>query len=330
MLDPYQPPRCHSIQLRLCAEDSSTFTPSISKIKSFHLSSGNGIRVNTHLARPVLGVIGSDFDNLIAKVIVTASTRESMLHKARRALQDANISGVKSNLNLLRAIVEDSNFQEGQVDTSWLEQNVTRPHEQGQQLTNAVNTAPLTLQSYQQHRVPSNSLMLRKGDTRSLSLTPLNPQTNNQQHQERKHHIHLTRLLRNEFPTSLTAEISHTIILSSSSNPTTAPYQISMQSTTTPSSVLMSSAHRLGDPNSLSHITIPMAGKLVEVLVQEGDMIKEGQVLAFLKQMKMELGIRGPSSGRVKWAMEGEERGGGVLLVELEGENVSYRLTVYI
>lgn len=37
------------------------------QIKSFRVSSGNGIRVDTHLAGPILGVVGSDFDNLIAQ-----------------------------------------------------------------------------------------------------------------------------------------------------------------------------------------------------------------------------------------------------------------------
>lgn len=60
------------------------------------------------------------------------------------------------------------------------------------------------------------------------------------------------------------------------------------------------------------------------MLVSEGDEIAENEVIAFVKQMKMELEARSPRAGRVKWALEvdneeeGEDVAEGVLLVELE------------
>jgi biotin carboxyl carrier protein len=46
---------------------------------------------------------------------------------------------------------------------------------------------------------------------------------------------------------------------------------------------------------------------LVEVLVDEGDVVKEGDVICVVQQMKMELGVRSPRSGRVVWVTEAED-----------------------
>jgi biotin carboxyl carrier protein len=70
---------------------------------------------------------------------------------------------------------------------------------------------------------------------------------------------------------------------------------------------------------------VPFPGKLVEVLVDEGDVIKEGDVLCVVQQMKMELEVRSPRSGKVGWVMEvedGEEVAEGMLvaIIERDGE----------
>jgi biotin carboxyl carrier protein len=65
-----------------------------------------------------------------------------------------------------------------------------------------------------------------------------------------------------------------------------------------------------------------MSGKLIEVLVDEGDEVKENEVIAYVKQMKMELEIRSPKAGQIAWAIEvendeGDDVAEGTLLVEL-------------
>jgi biotin carboxyl carrier protein len=64
---------------------------------------------------------------------------------------------------------------------------------------------------------------------------------------------------------------------------------------------------------------------LVEVLVDEGDVIKEGDVLCVVQQMKMELEVRAHRSGKVSWVLEvedGEDVAEGMLVavIEREGE----------
>lgn len=98
-----------------------------------------------------------------------------------------------------------------------------------------------------------------------------------------------------------------------------------LETTSTSASALVSSSHRRGDPNNPQHIVLPLSGKLVEVLVAEGDWVEESQVLAFVKQMKMELEVRSPRAGTIKWVFEMEDEEEdvveGMLLVELEDES---------
>jgi biotin carboxyl carrier protein len=59
----------------------------------------------------------------------------------------------------------------------------------------------------------------------------------------------------------------------------------------------------------------------VEVLVDEGDVVKEGDVICVVQQMKMELEVRSHRSGRVSWVLEveeGEEVGEGMLAAVVE------------
>jgi pyruvate carboxylase len=74
-------PNAASIQLRICAEDpSSNFALSIGKVTECQFPSGNGVRVDSHLSRG--GVVGTDFDNLMAKIIVTDIRRENKSQSA--------------------------------------------------------------------------------------------------------------------------------------------------------------------------------------------------------------------------------------------------------
>jgi biotin carboxyl carrier protein len=84
-----------------------------------------------------------------------------------------------------------------------------------------------------------------------------------------------------------------------------------------------SSGRRQGDSNNPSHLVCPLAGTLVEVLVEEGDVVQDYDAVAIVRQMKMELEVRAHRSGVVKnlWEMEeGEEVVAGMLVCEILDE----------
>lgn len=67
------------------------------------------------------------------------------------------------------------------------------------------------------------------------------------------------------------------------------------------------SKHRRGDSSNPNHIIIPFPGQLVEIMVDVGDVIAKNDIVAVVKQMKMELEIRASRSGIVSWVYEGDE-----------------------
>lgn len=318
--DPETPPPIQSLQLRVTAEDASNdWSLSVGKIDSFRLPAGNGVRVDTHLIPSHPAVIGTYFDSLIAKIIITAPTWEDVVMKAKRALADTYIQGVKTNLDALRGIVASEDFANQTCDTQWLERQLPSVLESGKKFTTAMSSnGQLTSTTARSGVAAASNVLFRKGDAWSISLTPESASKSSPPANPAPSHLQLTRVLRNEFPASLTAQITYT-------TPTTSPttYLMTLASTTASfGSIASAATHRRGDPSNPHHITIPFAGKLVELLVDEGDEIKKGDVVAVVQQMKMELEIRASRAGRVMWVYEGEEGddvGEGVLVVELEG-----------
>jgi len=312
--DPRIPPTAHSIQLRVTAENvQSDWSLSIGKITSFQFPTGNGVRIDTHLINGHPSVVSADFDSLLAKIIITASSWPDAVRKSKRALNDTQISGVKTNLDILRAIVAHPDFLAGACDTQWLESKQRELLDQGLELLSArrniLNTDTASTSS--SALLNTANTLFRSGDAWSLSLS-------SNKTESASHHLELTRVLRNEFPTSLSAEI----LFSTPSSST--PYTLTMSSTSA-SAAAATSHHRRGNPSDPSHVSVPFPGKLVEVLVDEGDVIKEGDVLCVVQQMKMELEVRSPRSGKVGWVMEvedGEEVAEGMLvaIIERDGE----------
>lgn len=316
--DPKVPPQAHSIQLRVTAENvQSDWSLSIGRITLFRFPTGNGIRVDTNLISGYSSVVSADFDSLIAKLIITASSWDDTVKKARRALDDTQISGVKTNIDILRAIVAHPDFLAGKCDTQWLESKQAELLDLGHKIsssrkntlsTDTASTSSSTL-------LNTANTLFRKGDAWSINLSPTAEKTKSN---PSPHHLELTRVLRNDFPSSFNAEILFTSPTSST------PYTLTLSSTSASASAA-TSHHRRRNPSDPSHISIPFPGKLVEVLVDEGDVIKEGDVVCVVQQMKMELEVRAHRSGRVIWVMEiedGEEVAEGMLaaVVEREGE----------
>lgn len=304
----------------MAAENAShDWTLSVGKISSFRLPSGNGVRVDSHLLPSQATMIGTDFDSLIAKIIITAPSWEDIVSKAKRALADTQIEGVETSLDILRGIVASEAFAKQACDTQWLEANLPPLLQSGKQISAKLTEGPQLPASTASNNTvaAASNVLFRKGDAWSISLTP--ESSSKSEAEPAPSHLQLTRVLRNEFPGSLTASILYTTPASK----TPTPYLLTLASTTASFGSLSSAAtHRRGDPGNQNHIIIPFAGKLMELLVDEGDEIKKGDVVAVVRQMKMELEIRAGKGGRVTWMYEGEEGdevGEGVLVAEIEG-----------
>ena len=113
-------PRGHAIECRINAEiPEKNFMPSPGVVQHIHLPAGNGVRVDTGLYAGYR--IPSEYDSMIAKVIVHAPTREAALQKMRSALDEMVIMGVETNLDFQYQIMRTPAFCEGKADTGFIE-----------------------------------------------------------------------------------------------------------------------------------------------------------------------------------------------------------------
>ena len=113
-------PEMHSIEVRINAEDAfNDFRPSPGAITSFHAPGGHGVRLDTHCYSGY--VIPPFYDSMIAKLIVTARTREEALDKLERALDEFIVEGIKTTIPFHQQLLDNENFRKGVYTTKFME-----------------------------------------------------------------------------------------------------------------------------------------------------------------------------------------------------------------
>ncbi|GAA1849676.1 acetyl/propionyl/methylcrotonyl-CoA carboxylase subunit alpha [Brevibacterium marinum] len=122
----FPPVRGHSIQFRINAEDPSTYFPATGTVKNHRAPAGPGVRLDSGIGEG--SVVGTDFDPMLAKLIITGADRNQALARARRALDEYRIEGVSTLLPLHRVLVAEKAFAEDfEVWTDWLETTFVNP-----------------------------------------------------------------------------------------------------------------------------------------------------------------------------------------------------------
>lgn len=113
-------PKLFSMECRINAEDpANNFRPSPGTIKSMHIPGGHGVRIDSHVYAGY--TIPPNYDSMIAKLIVTAQTREEVLVRMKRALQEFYIEGIKTTIPFHLKLMDDPQFQSGIFTTKFLE-----------------------------------------------------------------------------------------------------------------------------------------------------------------------------------------------------------------
>ncbi len=119
-------PQMHSIECRINAEDPhNNFRPSPGKITTFHAPGGHGVRIDTHVYSGYS--IPPNYDSMIAKLIVTAQTRDEAISKMKRALDEFVIEGVKTTIPFHRQLMDHPDYLSGNYTTKFMESFVMEP-----------------------------------------------------------------------------------------------------------------------------------------------------------------------------------------------------------
>ena len=125
-------PRGHAIECRIYAEDPyRDFVPSTGTLLRWRPPSGPGLRLDNGVVEGQ--EVSIYYDPVLAKLVAWGPTREASLARMEVALSQFLALGVVTNIPLLRAVMQHSQFQRGEYDTGFLEWNpaVTRPAASG-------------------------------------------------------------------------------------------------------------------------------------------------------------------------------------------------------
>ncbi|MFH1528323.1 MAG: acetyl-CoA carboxylase biotin carboxylase subunit [Bacteroidota bacterium] len=107
----------HSFEFRINAEDPDNgFRPSPGKIEYLHVPGGFGVRVDSHIYNDY--VVPPFYDSLIAKLIVWGTDRNHAIARAKRALEEFTIEGIKTTIPFHKQVLENEHFISFDYDTN--------------------------------------------------------------------------------------------------------------------------------------------------------------------------------------------------------------------
>lgn len=112
-------PKLFSMECRINAEDpGNNFRPAPGRITHLHLPGGHGVRIDSHVYAGY--TIPPNYDSMIAKLIITGQSREEVITRMKRALQEFVIEGIKTTIPFHIRLMDDPRFQSGDFTTQFL------------------------------------------------------------------------------------------------------------------------------------------------------------------------------------------------------------------
>ena len=309
----------HAIEARLYAEDpANEFAPSTGKITTLALP--QGVRVDNGVAEG--DEVSPFYDPMITKLIVHAKDRETALARLAEALDQTIVAGVETNRDFLAALARDADFAKMDVHTRWIDTRIkaltTLAKQDQGGLWRAVAAVlfvskgrdDLTTNPWAAHsgftgwRLRSGDDLIDAGQRVTLTSTDFAAEE-----------------LR-VGPVDATGQVT---VFGADETPlrlVCIELDPGLWQVTHDGEVLMMRARINGDAIEIStgnkrrlfnatpplafagaeasaerQVESPLTGLIVDVIVSDGDVIAEGDVIAVLESMKMEISIRAAASG---------------------------------
>lgn len=115
----------HAIECRINAEDPAQgFRPSAGRIESYLFPGGPGVRIDSAIYPGYY--IPPFYDSMLAKLIVHGRSRREAIEKMKMALEEFWIEGVTTNVSFQKAILNNKDFVDGNVNTHFIENHWSR------------------------------------------------------------------------------------------------------------------------------------------------------------------------------------------------------------
>jgi acetyl-CoA carboxylase biotin carboxylase subunit len=116
----------HAVEIRVYAEDSlNGFTPDIGTLNRYRIPTGKSVRVDDAFEEGM--EIPIYYDPMIAKLVVWGKTRMEAIDRAIKAIDDYQISGVKTTLDFGKFVLKHEAFRSGNFDTNFVKEHFSSP-----------------------------------------------------------------------------------------------------------------------------------------------------------------------------------------------------------
>jgi len=111
-----------AIQCRMTTEDPNlNFAPDTGRLELYLIGEGMGIRIDQSGYQGL--VISPYYDSLLAKITAKGRNHQDACVKLHRALSESRVRGVKTNIEFVKKVLENEEFRNGTVNTSFIEKN---------------------------------------------------------------------------------------------------------------------------------------------------------------------------------------------------------------
>ncbi len=284
------PSNGHAIEARVYAEDAyHGFLPQAGTATTVRWPQGPGVRVDQALGDGQQ--VSTAYDPMLGKVIAHGPDRETARRRLISALDETAVLGLTTNTGFLRELVATQQFQDATIDTAWLDHNHL-PDPDPAPARQAAGRA-----WFDRHRTEGGPFA---SDGFRLSAAPAPVVV----------HLDQDVALEASPPAGVIAAVDRRrveVVRHGQRFVFTVPDRSVDQ----------------GPAATGGTIFAPMPGTVLEVRVQVGDRVGEGDVLGVLEAMKMELALRAPHTGTVTavGAAAAEQVSLGATLFEVEPDS---------
>ncbi len=296
----------HAVEARVYAEDPEKgFLPSTGRLWALKLPEGKGVRVDSGVVEG--GTVTPFYDPMIAKVIAHGATRDEALDRLSAALGDTLVAGPKTNVAFLRKLIDHADFRAEKLDTGLIERDleglgaVPQPFDlgvvaaAGERLferemarlagigaaRNAIADDPWSASDGFQLSGPRGGAFAVEADGESVVLS-LSFVAGHAQ-------------ARAEGVAALDAKDARFITAGDALLAVHGGRQVRIRR----KDMLDADLDAAEGASAGGAIKAPMHGKLIALMVGEGDAVEKGQKIAVVEAMKMEHALVAPRAGRV-------------------------------
>ncbi len=291
-------PKCHAIEARIYAEDpSKNFLPAIGQIK--YWSSPDFVRTDTGIQSG--DEISTYYDPMVAKIITQGTSRLEAIRRLDYGLSKVQLLGVRNNIEFLRRVLTHVDHLGGIIHTGFLDEYPELLNDDTDLPPIALIAVAFAQQSRTNHwrNNPNQAVehqFLYQDETLTVSIDLSNETS---EHlvtiAETNYQVELVSQDENELVLIIDGYRQRVSVIETVEN----EWWVHSESGTFVlywQSPFMSSTKQQKPEGSL---VAPMPGLVVQVLVEKGQGIKQGDVLMILEAMKMEHQIIAPIDGIV-------------------------------